>query len=103
MELCIDATHLRAALAEIEQAEKHGFMHCLAVFKITSAGVMLDECRASYSDILERAHPTDPSKNWGRFQGVSKRYRYKNGKLVKLKANAELSRRQPAKRDDGRT
>lgn len=87
MDFCIDAAQLRAALREIEQAEQKGFMHCLAVFKITSAGTMLYECRASYSDLLERAHPTDPSKNWGRFQDVSKRHRYKNGKLVKLKAN----------------
>jgi len=88
MDAAISPRKLRAALREIEQAEQNGFMHCLGVFKITSAGVMLDECRASYSDLLERAHPTDPSKNWGRFQAVTKRNRYENGKLVKLKANA---------------
>lgn len=86
MELCISAEELRKALAQIEEAEKNGFMHCLGVFKITQAGYMLDQCRATYSDLLERAHPQDGSLNWGRFQSVSKRHRFEDGKLVPLSA-----------------
>lgn len=87
MELCINAQQLRAALAEIEAAENNGFMHCLAVFKMASAGPMLSDCTANYSDLCERAHPTDGSKDWGRFQGVSRRNRFsaKTGKLTPLR------------------
>jgi hypothetical protein len=88
MEFCIDAAQLRAALADIEEAERNGFQHCLAVLKLTSAGDTLDECKVRYSDLLERAHPTDGRLNWGRFQRVSARYLFKGGKLVSLPGNA---------------
>ena len=80
----VKGEELRKALADIEAAEKNGFMHCLAVFNITSAGQNIDQCRASYSDLSERAHPTDPSLNWGRFQSVTTRNKFKDGKLVPL-------------------
>jgi len=89
MEFCIDAAQLRRALAEIEAAERNGFHHCLAVFKLTNAGAGLDECRADYSDLLERAHPTDGRLNWGRFQRVSKRFEFKDGELVAPPASDE--------------
>lgn len=82
MELCIDAAQLRAALTEIEAAEKNGFMHCLAVFAITQAGWSLSDCRATYRDLIERASPDDPSLNWGRSQGVTKRCIFQSGRLV---------------------
>lgn len=84
MSFCIDAEQLRAALKEIEQAEANGFMHCLAVFDLTQAGHSLDACRASYSDLCEKAHPTDARYDWGRFQLVSKMHRFENGELVPL-------------------
>jgi hypothetical protein len=84
MEMVIDAKQLRAALADIERAEAHGFMHCLAVVKLVSAGDYLDECRLAYSDLSERAHVTDPHLNWGRFQRVSARNRFVDGALVPL-------------------
>lgn len=86
MEFCINAEQLRAALKDIEAAEKNGFMHCLAVLKVKSAGDMLCQCCVEYSDLLERAHPTDGSLNWGRFQRVTVRNRYdaKTKKLVSL-------------------
>jgi hypothetical protein len=83
MELCIDAVELRKALAEIEAAEANGFNYCLAVFRLSAAGSTLSDCRASYDSMIERAHPTDPSLHWGRFQGVSRRNRFVDGKLVK--------------------
>lgn len=86
MEFCIDAAQLRRALKDIEAAEANGFNHCLAVFRMTSAGPTLGECRAEYSDLSERAHPADPSLNWGRFQGVTRRHRFKDGHLAPLPA-----------------
>lgn len=84
MHFCIDAEQLRKALADIEKAESNGFMHCLAVFDITQAGRMIDQCRAEYSDLSERAHPTDPNFSWGRFQNVTGRNKFVRGKLVPI-------------------
>lgn len=84
MQFCIAASDLRAALAEIEAAEKNGFRYCLAVFGITEAGPQLSDCRATYSDMIERAHPSSPTLNWGRFQSVSKRNRFDGEKLVPI-------------------
>ena len=84
MDFCITPEELRKALIEIEVAEKNGFKFCLSVFKLVQCGYGLDECRAIYSDILEKAHPTSSRLNWGRFQGVTKRHKFKNGKLIKL-------------------
>lgn len=85
MELCISELELRKALADIEAAEKNGFMHCLAVFKMNCIGPMISDCRAEYSDMVERAHETDGNLDWGRFQGVTRRNKFKNGKLVPIK------------------
>jgi hypothetical protein len=85
LELCIDAEQLRKALADIEQSEANGFRYCLAVFTLSSAGSMIDQCRMTYSDKIEKAHPTDPRLDWGRFQGVSRNNRFTNGKLIPIK------------------
>ena len=84
MFFCIDAKQLRAALAEIEAAEKNGFHHCLAVFRLARVGNMLDACRADYSDLLERASDTDKSLDWGRFQGVSRKFTFDGAKLAPI-------------------
>ena len=89
MEICIDAKQLRLALADIEQAEKNGFDYCLAVLKITSVGHMLDDNRLEYCDMIEKAHPADGSLNWGRFQGVAKKNRFENGRIVPITALAD--------------
>jgi hypothetical protein len=85
MDFCIDANQLRKALSDIEIAERNGFNYCLAVFKITQAGTMLDQCRADYSDLIEKAHPIDGKYDWGRFQDVSKKCRFENGKLIPIR------------------
>lgn len=85
MELCIDAENLRKALSEIEAAEANGFMYCQAILRIVSAGPMLSDCRVEYSDLSEKAHPTNGNLDWGRFQSVSKRNRFIDGKLVPIK------------------
>jgi len=84
MQFCISAVELRKALAAIEPAEANGFAHCLAVFEFTQAGPMIDDNRAAYSDLIEKAHPTDPNLNWGRFQRVSARNRFDGKKLVPI-------------------
>jgi hypothetical protein len=84
LDFCIEPDQLRAALREIEAAEANGFNYCLAVFRIAHAGVDIVNCRAAYSDLLERAHPIDANRNWGRFQHLSKRFKYQDGKLVPL-------------------
>jgi hypothetical protein len=84
MDFCIGADALRKALADVEQAEANGFMHCLAIFKLVSAGPAIGDCRADYSDLSERAHPTNPAFNWGRFQAVTKRHKFVDGELVML-------------------
>lgn len=84
MDFCIDGAQLRKALAEIESAEKNGFDHCLAVFSMTAVGETISDVRASYSDLLERGHPTDARLNWGRFQLVSKRNKLIGGELVPI-------------------
>lgn len=85
MNICVSADQLRRALADIESAEANGFMHCLAVFDIVSAGRQIDQCRGEYSDLIERAHPTNGNLNWGRFQGVTAKNRFAKGKLIPLK------------------
>lgn len=82
MEMVMDCKNLRKALAAIEAAEARGFNHCLAVFDLASAGRSLDKCKLEYSDLYVKAHPTDPSLNWGRFQGTERRCRFENGQLV---------------------
>ena len=82
-EFWIDAENLRKALADIEEAEANGFMYCLAVLKMTgSGGRDLTDCRVEYSDLWEKAHPTDGMLDWGRGQDVTKNCKFKNGKLV---------------------
>jgi hypothetical protein len=89
MELCISGGELRKALAAIEAAEKNGFMHCLAVVKLASAGPMLEDCQVVYGSLIERAHPSDGALNWGRFQGVTRSNRFVDGKLVPIDSPEE--------------
>ncbi len=84
MDFCITAEQLRAALKDIEAAEANGFHHCLAVFRLPAAGPMLDQNRAEYSDLIEKAHPTDGSLDWGRGQDVTRRHRFEGGRLVPI-------------------
>jgi hypothetical protein len=81
---CIKTDQLRKALLKIEAAEANGFKHCESIFHLTSAGPFLGDCQAVYSDMIEKAHPTDPSLNWGRFQGVTQNNRFIDGGLVKI-------------------
>lgn len=77
----INASELRKALEDIKLAEKNGFMFCEAVFK--PCGIDMAFTELDYSDMIEKAHPTNNKLNWGRFQGVSRKNKFKNGKLVK--------------------
>lgn len=87
MEFTIASDELRKALSDIDEAERNGFDYCLAVFRISAAGPSISDCRASYSDLCERAHPTDGNFNWGRFQAVTKQNRFEDGILIPLENN----------------
>jgi len=79
----VTAKELKKALKDIKKAEKNGFMYCEAVFK--PIGIDMAFTILEYSDIIEKAHPTNSKFNWGRFQGVSRIYKFKNNKLIKVK------------------
>lgn len=83
--VCVNAEQLRKALADIEVAEENGFQHCLSVFWFVSRGNILEKNRIEYLDLCEKAHPTDPSLDWGRGQWVTRRNRFENGELVPIK------------------
>jgi len=85
MEFCIDTNNLRKALSEIERAENNGFDYCLAIFRFAKAGRMLDDNIAEYSDLIEKAHPTDGHLDWGRGQDITKNYKFINGKPVRIR------------------
>jgi len=78
------AAELRKALAEIEVAEANGFEHCEAVFEGTSLDMAF--VNVAYSDLCEKAHPSDPALNWGRRQNVTKRNKFVDGKLVRIES-----------------
>lgn len=75
------ADQLRKALKDIEKAEANGFMYCQAVFHLKSYGRSIDECVIEYDDLCEKAHPTNPSLDWGRGQRVTERNKFVDGKL----------------------
>jgi hypothetical protein len=81
--LKIDGAELRKALEDIKRAEKNGFMFCQAVFEPLAVDGVWVVLR--YSDLMEKAHPTDGNFDWGRFQGVSRRNRFKAGKLFPIR------------------
>lgn len=76
---------LRRALAEIEAAEAHGFLHCEAVLRVERADDA-GNLHLAYSDLWEKAHPTDGRLNWGRHQGVTRRHRFNGTTLVLLES-----------------
>ena len=84
MEFVINADQLRKALLDIERAEANGFMHCEAVFFLASAGPSLGQCVAVYSDLSEKAHPTNAALDWGRYPNVTRHNRCVDGELVRI-------------------
>lgn len=90
----ITADQLRAALKDMEEAEKAGLMYCEAVFN----GSWVDDywTSAEYSDLYEKAHPTDGRLNWGRGQKIRKSHIFKNGKLAPTKETLKNIKDYPA-------
>lgn len=68
----ISQTEIDKAVADIDEAERRGFMHCMAVFNRAN----------EYDGLWERAHPWDESLNWGRGQELTKRSFFRDGKVV---------------------
>lgn len=81
---CINSQELRKALKEIEIAESNGFHYCLAVFNLIKCGKKLDNCIASYGDLVEKAHPTKLKYDWGRGQDVTKTCKFEKGKIIEI-------------------
>lgn len=75
----LNKEQLTKALTALERAEKHGFTHSLACFKVDS--LTKDKHIAlEYDSMWDKAHPTDGNLDWGR-QKVSENYKLINGKL----------------------
>ena len=83
MECTITEKELKKALKEIRRASKNGFHYCEGVFRGVGFNGALVQLK--YSDLFEKAHPTDGNYDWGRFQGVSKYYTFQNGELINIK------------------
>ena len=79
-----NAKQLRKALKEIEKAEANGFNHCLAVFNLKEYGRQVSDCKLEFVDLCEKAHPTKEEFDWGRGQGVTKKYMFSDGELILL-------------------
>lgn len=79
------AEELRKALKEIERAEGNGFNYCLAVFHLEEYGHKISDCKIEFDDICERAHPTDPSLNWGIGQRITELNKFADGKLIPIR------------------
>jgi hypothetical protein len=90
MLLTITKKELQKALKDIEIAESNGFMYCLSVFELTDHTDWLDQNKAFYRDIWERAHPTNGNLNWGRGQSVTVNNQFVDGKLVRIIKNPDL-------------
>jgi hypothetical protein len=84
-EICLCASEIKKAYKEITRAEKAGFAFCEAVFSIRQ-GWNSHWITGDYIELLEKAHPTDGHLDWGRGQNMTKRYKFKNGKLVPNKS-----------------
>ncbi len=84
MNMCMNEKQLSAALKAVRAAKKNGFNYCLAVVEFDA---MEDSywLRLRYSDLWEKAHPTDARYDWGRCQGVSERHRFVDGKIIPLR------------------
>lgn len=88
----IEKSQLIKALADLEQAEQNGFNFCQAVFSVAiNKEGWLEFSSATYSDLVERAHPTDAGLNFGRWQNVSKDNKFVDGVLIPIRtANAKF-------------
>lgn len=77
----ISGDELRKALAEVEKAEAAGFIASQAVFKLEAKNAVWSD--GTFTDVCEKAHPTNPALNWGRDNFLVKGgSTFRNGKLL---------------------
>ena len=74
MYISLSKKELLGALHDLDRAEKNGFLYCLGIFQIKGLNGVIGF--AEYSDLLEKAHPTDGQLNWGRGQDITKRFHF---------------------------
>lgn len=61
----IPRAELEKALEKLKLVEKNGFPHSDAVFEMVSVGRSISDSQAKFETVILKAHPTDPSKDWG--------------------------------------
>lgn len=84
MNLCITEKEVKAMAKVFRNARKNGFNYCLAVLEFD--GMQNPHwLRLRYSDLWEKAHPTDGSLDWGRCQSITERFTFRDGKLKPIK------------------
>jgi hypothetical protein len=77
----ISGDELRKALAEVEKAEAAGFIASQAVFNLEMKNSVWGD--GTFSDVCEKAHPTNGALNWGRDNFLVKSgARFVDGKIV---------------------
>ena len=82
MNCTITEKELKKALKEINRAKKNGFHYCEGVFRgFDFDGALV---KLVYSDLFEKAHPTDGRYNWGRGQFVTNYHTFQNGELIDI-------------------
>ena len=84
IDVIIPVKELKKAMAVIEKAKSAGFFYCEPIFSLISGGKNLHDCVMEYDGIIVRAHPTDPSLNWGRNNYMIENYQFKDGKLYHI-------------------
>jgi hypothetical protein len=82
IEVTISVKELKKAIKAAASAAKDGFNHSLPVFRLSTAGPGIEECKMEYGDLILKAHPIDPNLNWGRGPNPEW-FKCVDGKIVK--------------------
>jgi hypothetical protein len=83
IEMCLTREELLTALKQLDIAHENGFKHSLAIVQLVQAGECVDKFIAKYDSLILKAHPTNPSKDWGRCNNPEW-YKMVRGKCVEV-------------------
>ena len=84
MDFCIESKEIRKALAEIEAAEANGGISASLSLRLRMEVHCWLIAEQEYVEFCETVHPTNPYFDWGVNQNVTKRFRFKDGRLEPL-------------------